>query len=507
MRRLVCLTLLLFGCYPVTVSPPDNLPPRAQGELLPGTEDQTLQIEIADLLANDLDPDGDNLTVTATLIEGSATNGTATQNATQIIFTPNLNFAGVASFSYLVLDAEQTASTPAIVNIDIAPIADFPVALLHPPVVTQEDTPITITLLAADVDGGDLNVEIIKEPDHGSLTLLSEQQASAAFLYTPNVNFNGADTLQFRAIDPGGLTSGTTTVSISIAAQNDPPVAVADLAPTPVLRGGQSIIIPVLNNDTDIDNAVNTLTPQIVIPPLQGTAAVSGANIVYTSDAITTGDVIFFYSAKDANASSVPAQVTVTVVAGCGDGVVTAPERCDDNNTLDLDGCNTDCNFTCANNADPESAAVLGASCYAVFREGSTDFKQNWNDAKTFCATNNSDLVIINDAAENNFLRSVALLATDLPWIGGTDQEPPLGPGEEDLTDQAPGDDFQWSDGVSFSVVNFFHFAVGQPNNSNGNEDCLFMLDDGQWDDTNCVNPPNGGLLLVNSMICEFPLP
>ncbi len=35
------------------------------------------------------------------------------------------------------------------------------------------------------------------------------------------------------------------------------------------------------------------------------------------------------------------------VVEGCGDGLVTGDERCDDGNDVDGDGCETDCRFTC----------------------------------------------------------------------------------------------------------------------------------------------------------------
>jgi cysteine-rich repeat protein len=504
MRHIVCFALCLVGCYNIDVFPRENAPPRVQGEQLTGTEDTTKIIESAELLANDQDPDGDpnNLALTVELVEGSAINGVAIQDEAQIIFTPAPNFAGVASFSYIVLDEKQSPSAPATVNIDFASVEDFPVALTPATILAQEDTPITITLQATDVDGGDLTFLIINEPNNGSTSQLNDQQTSATLVYTPNLNFNGDDFLRFQVRDPGtpGLLSGVVTVSIIVAPQNDAPTANADIAPTTVQRGGNSVEIPVIDNDVDPEG--NLLTPEIIIPPLQGTAIVSGENIVYTSNNIFVGDVIFFYAAKDASASSVPVQVTVTVVSACGDGVVDSTERCDDKNNIDLDGCEADCTFTCANSNDPDSAAVFGGSCYAVFREVSNDFKANWNNAQAFCAINNADLVIIDNLAENEHLRDTVLVATDTPWIGGTDQQI-----EENLNDTQIGDQFVWSDGSSFPSVGFFNFSTGQPNNSNGNEDCLFMLEDGTWDDTNCTNPLDGGLLLVNTMICEFPIP
>lgn len=39
-------------------------------------------------------------------------------------------------------------------------------------------------------------------------------------------------------------------------------------------------------------------------------------------------------------------------MAGCGDGVVTAPEQCDDGDTMSGDGCDSDCTWTCTGAAD-----------------------------------------------------------------------------------------------------------------------------------------------------------
>lgn len=42
----------------------------------------------------------------------------------------------------------------------------------------------------------------------------------------------------------------------------------------------------------------------------------------------------------------------VCAAVGCGDGTVTAPEQCDDGNTVDGDGCDADCTWTCSADAD-----------------------------------------------------------------------------------------------------------------------------------------------------------
>ena len=66
-------------------------------------KDGTLSISFAALLANDTDPNGDPLTVTAV---GNPTNGTVTLDTQtgNVLFTPNAGYSGPATFSYTVSD-------------------------------------------------------------------------------------------------------------------------------------------------------------------------------------------------------------------------------------------------------------------------------------------------------------------------------------------------------------------------------------------------------------------
>ncbi len=49
---------------------------------------------------------------------------------------------------------------------------------------------------------------------------------------------------------------------------------------------------------------------------------------------------------------------------GCGDGVVTAPEQCDDTNLIEGDGCDNDCTFSCEVAADCDDGnACTGDVC------------------------------------------------------------------------------------------------------------------------------------------------
>ncbi len=76
-----------------------------------------------DLLANDTDPDDDDLTVS---IAVQPLNGTVEINPdTSVTYTPNLNFFGTDSFSYMV-DDERGGTDDAMVAITVHPINDAP---------------------------------------------------------------------------------------------------------------------------------------------------------------------------------------------------------------------------------------------------------------------------------------------------------------------------------------------------------------------------------------------
>jgi Cadherin-like domain/Putative Ig domain len=83
-------------------------------------EDTVLTIDPATLLANDLDLDGDTLTITS--VQG-AVNGSVALVSGNVVFTPNANYNGPASFTYTVSDGNGGTST-ATVNLTIGAVND-----------------------------------------------------------------------------------------------------------------------------------------------------------------------------------------------------------------------------------------------------------------------------------------------------------------------------------------------------------------------------------------------
>ena len=123
-----------------------------------------------------------------------------------------------ARHAYLQGDRWPADSNVATVTITIAAVNDAPVANAQN-VTTNEDTARSVTLTATDVEGSALTYTVVAGPAHGTLT-----GTPPALTYTPAANYSGADSFTFKAND-GALDSNVATVSITVTAVNDAPVA------------------------------------------------------------------------------------------------------------------------------------------------------------------------------------------------------------------------------------------------------------------------------------------
>ena len=139
---------------------------------------------------------------------------------------------------------------------------------------------------------------------HGTLALRSD----GSFDYTPNANFSGSDSFTYRAND-GAVDSNLATVSLTIHPLNDAPLAVDDSA---TVDEDSSIVIAVLDNDSDIDG--DALTIDEVTTPASGSTVVQAeGTILYTPDADFCGDEPFTYRVSDGHNGSDEAPITVKV--------------------------------------------------------------------------------------------------------------------------------------------------------------------------------------------------
>jgi hypothetical protein len=92
-----------------------------------------------------------------------------------ISYKPAADFNGTDAFNYTVSD-DQGGISMARVTIEISPVNDPPVAV-EDRIITLEDTPVTIDVLANDVDVDKDLLSIIEfsQPTNGSVTLTAEK--------------------------------------------------------------------------------------------------------------------------------------------------------------------------------------------------------------------------------------------------------------------------------------------------------------------------------------------
>jgi hypothetical protein len=199
------------------------------------------------------------------------------------------------------------------IPITIEEYNDPPVAI-DTQVTTDEDTPLAGFLAADDPDGDELTFTLLSFPSHGTVSL--DDVTTGAFTYTPDADFNGTDSFTFEASD-GQFSSEVATVSITITAVNDPPMAMDDSVT--VFQNSGSNVIDVLANDTDIDNVV--LLVSSVSPASNGTTAIGegGAFVTYSPNENFVGGDAFAYQIADGSGGTSTATVTITVFDAVSD--------------------------------------------------------------------------------------------------------------------------------------------------------------------------------------------
>jgi len=171
-----------------------------------------------DVLSNDVDANGDTLSVS---INSAAASGLLVlNNNNTITYTPGSNYNGVDSFTYTIADGNGGVSS-ATVNISDIPLNSVPIAQ-DDTLIGSEDGVLTGNLLIDNGNGADSDADgdpLTVTPDN----IITEQggrvvvTADGNFTYTPLTDFDGFDSFNYTLNDgQGGVGVGTANITINM---------------------------------------------------------------------------------------------------------------------------------------------------------------------------------------------------------------------------------------------------------------------------------------------------
>jgi fibronectin type 3 domain-containing protein len=246
------------------------------------------------------DADGDALTYT---VVNSPASGLLSGTAPHLTYTPAAGFTGTISFTFKANDGALDSGT-ATVTISVGASDNITPLANNQWVSTAEDTAKAITLTGNDADAGTALTYIVAAgPAHGALS-----GSAPALTYTPAANYAGTDSFTF-SVNDGTATSGTATVSITVTAVNDAPLAIAQSLGTP-----ESTAIPITLTGTDPEGYA--IIYQLTGSPTHGTLSGVVPNLTYTPTTLYNGtDSLTFTVTDSEGVVSAAAMVSIAVSA------------------------------------------------------------------------------------------------------------------------------------------------------------------------------------------------
>ena len=204
-----------------------NEPPAAAADAASTDEDASVVI---DVLGNDVDPDGDALSV---LTLTQAANGVAANNGANVRYTPNADYCGVDGFSYTASDGNGGSATTTV-SVSIACVNDDPVAVGDAGSVTVgESVTLSVLLNDSDVDGAGLTITSTTDGTHGTVST-----NGTTLTYVHDGSATTTDSFSYTIGDGlGGSASATVSVTIT------PPAGTGPLEVVLVTVGGSRVTV------------------------------------------------------------------------------------------------------------------------------------------------------------------------------------------------------------------------------------------------------------------------
>ncbi|WP_421658339.1 Ig-like domain-containing protein [Leptothermofonsia sp. ETS-13] len=286
-----------------------NNPPIANPDTYSVLRNTTLNVSGTGVLGNDSDSDSPSLNA---ILVNLPTQGSLSLSPTgSFTYTPNPGFTGIDTFTYRANDGIANSNL-ATVTINVTVPANTPPTASPDIFLLNEDTTRTGNVLSNDTDVEDGRPAIAELISGPSQALNFSLSTDGNFSYTPTTNFNGVDTFTYIARDAAGAPSNTATVTLSIAAVNDLPVAVNDVIPA--FDEDTSTSGNVLTNDTDVEDGRPAIAQLVSGPAHAATFTLNAdGSFNYTPNPNFNGTDTFTYIARDSAGASSPNTATVTL--------------------------------------------------------------------------------------------------------------------------------------------------------------------------------------------------
>jgi len=254
---------------------------------------------------------------------GTKGNATITNfNTGAFTYIPLANENSTDSFTFKVNDGSANSNT-ATVTIIITPVNDAPVAN-DASFTTNEDTTLTGSLTASDVEGSALTYSLVTNGTKGSATITDA--SSGAFTYTSTANLNGTDSFTFQVND-GTVDSNIATIIFTVTPVNDAPSFTANNPPVVLENTGIHLLTgwATFNpGPNETDNLLTYTVSEVSNPGLFShwpNVDTNGA-LTYQSAINQSGTSTFTVTVQDTGGTanggvdrSVPQNFTLTVIA------------------------------------------------------------------------------------------------------------------------------------------------------------------------------------------------
>ena len=308
-----------------------NFPPTAGDDAQTADEDNLIVIN---LITNDnsgagiLDPSTIDIDFNTAGNQQSIANeaGTWAVNIGGVLtLTPAQDFCGEAKLPYVIRNSNNLTTNVGIVTATLTCVNDDPITVVNTFSTNEESNVSGQFLSASDTDVESVivaNTTPLVGPANGTVTIFS----NGSFIYDPNLDFDGSDTIIVEVCDNGSPAPSicvSDTIVINMIPINDAPIAADDAATT---DEDTPFTFDVTTNDSDVDGTIavgtidlNKFQPgnQQNVTTGQGSwLANPDGTITFTPNANYNGIALLTYAVSDNNGlQSNIATIIVTVNA------------------------------------------------------------------------------------------------------------------------------------------------------------------------------------------------